>query len=242
MPVRLNLTSEQRVQVATASSSALTVNFSTDTSQSSLNASSQKSITFPSIETIQTAEEASAIRQSCVRHLRRQIGRISHPACTLPTHSLRLLNDQINRLLFYKDRLTARLLAMGGHLRIPKGSSRDIELGKNRTYRYYGHAKNLPDVRAVLESRAADRAEQLANHEESMTRTEILKRLDHSYHYPPNHPVLSFGLPSIGMSNEHRNRVMPQKDGHCIEMEWSLEDTEDELVLWELDKIKVEKQ
>ena len=102
-----------------------------------------------------TATECLYWRNDVVKEIQKKIGQINNP--NLPANTVRDLNDEINRLIRSKGHWDRRIRELGGSIRDAADQNDEDEdpdsalfIGGGNTYKYYGAAKNLPEVRAAM--------------------------------------------------------------------------------------------
>jgi pre-mRNA-splicing factor ISY1 len=118
--------------------------------------------------------EASAHRAGLVRELKDKVTAIQNAA--LGEQRLRELNDEINKLLRVKHHWDVQVQRLGG----------PAQVDKSQGYRYFGAARDLPQVRELLAKPAAGKAGAGAGAGGGKrSREEIVKHLDLSYFDPP---------------------------------------------------------
>ncbi|KAJ2782688.1 NineTeen Complex (NTC) component [Coemansia javaensis] len=127
---------------------------------------------------VSTLEEAERWRRDVIREISSSVSKIHD--LSLGEAQIRDLNDQINRLLRTKNHWDARVLALGGpdYRKIgPKMlDHQGREVPGNRGYKYFGRAKELPDVREMLDEQARAAARPRRN------RADLARRADAAYY------------------------------------------------------------
>ncbi|KAJ1675009.1 NineTeen Complex (NTC) component, partial [Spiromyces aspiralis] len=102
---------------------------------------------------VKSLEEAERWRRDVIKDISRGVSRIHDGSLT--DTQIRDLNDEINKHLREKAHWEAQIKKLGGpdYRRIgPKMLDREgKELPGNRGYRYFGRAKDLPEVRELFE-------------------------------------------------------------------------------------------
>mmetsp|Transcript_45753 Transcript_45753/g.110900 ORF Transcript_45753/g.110900 Transcript_45753/m.110900 type:complete len:234 (+) Transcript_45753:106-807(+) len=123
--------------------------------------------------------DAEYYRNQIVREITADISKIQNPA--LGEHTLRDLNDEINRKMREKHHWNKRIKELGGLDFIKMERERQIEEGDLQTslegpggYRYFGAAKELPGVKELFEQAAAKKR--------ARKKGEIVKHLTPSYY------------------------------------------------------------
>lgn len=104
--------------------------------------------------------EADKWRQQILREIGRKVMEIQNAA--LGEHSIRDVNDEINRLIREKGHWEKRIMELGGpdytkgaaKVTDSEGQEMAEATGKGAGYRYFGAAKQLPGVRELFEKEA----------------------------------------------------------------------------------------
>ncbi|GAA5875309.1 hypothetical protein JCM1840_001925 [Sporobolomyces johnsonii] len=100
-------------------------------------------------------------RGEILREISRKVSKIQDAGLT--DYEVRDLNDQINKLLREKHHWENQIIALGGaNYKRAAGKMTDAdgrEVPGQRGYKYFGRAKDLPGVRELFSSAAADVAE-----------------------------------------------------------------------------------
>jgi pre-mRNA-splicing factor ISY1 len=106
--------------------------------------------------------DAERYRNQIIHEISTKISQIQNP--TLPEHTIRELNDSINKLQREKFHYNKRIYQLGGldYNMIEKkrqieqlGNDDDAAAGSSSYYKYYGVAKDLPGVKEHLAKEAA---------------------------------------------------------------------------------------
>jgi len=123
--------------------------------------------------------DAEYYRNQIVREITAGITKIQNPA--LGEHTLRDLNDEINKKMREKHHWNKRIKELGGLDFTKMERERQIEEGDLQTslegpggYRYFGAAKDLPGVKELFEQAAAKKR--------ARKKGEIVKHLTPSYY------------------------------------------------------------
>lgn len=114
--------------------------------------------------------EALARRREVVKEVTEKISEIQNAG--LGEHRIRELNDEINKVLREKHRWEQQIRKLGGPTQFGDGKRTDSEKGFK--YKYFGAARELPQVRELL-------APPVVKKNKKRKREEILKNITSSY-------------------------------------------------------------
>ena len=123
--------------------------------------------------------DAEYYRNQILREISSSISKIQNPA--LGEHTIRELNDEINKRLREKHHWNKRIKQLGGKDYSAIERQQQIEEGDTQSvegpggYRYFGAAKDLPGVQDLLEKQAAKAAAK------KRSRGDIYKHIGPSY-------------------------------------------------------------
>ncbi|KAJ2856844.1 NineTeen Complex (NTC) component [Coemansia erecta] len=127
---------------------------------------------------VDNLDEAEKWRRDVIREISRAASKIHD--LSLPESQIRDLNDEINKLLRTKHRWETRILELGGPDYKKTGPKMLDHHGQaapgNRRYKYFGRAKDLPDVRELLSQQKGD------SRSKNNSRAAILSRIDAAYY------------------------------------------------------------
>ncbi|KAJ1818392.1 NineTeen Complex (NTC) component [Coemansia sp. RSA 2599] len=127
---------------------------------------------------VDSLDEAEKWRRDVIREISRAASKIHD--LSLPESQIRDLNDEINKLLRTKTHWETRILELGGPDYKKTGPKMLDHQGQavpgNRGYKYFGRAKDLPDVREMLKQQKGDRRSK------NNSRAAILNRIDAGYY------------------------------------------------------------
>ncbi|KAK8817017.1 hypothetical protein AV274_2908 [Blastocystis sp. ATCC 50177/Nand II] len=108
-----------------------------------------------------TASECLYWRQDVVKELEKKLSQIQNP--NLPENTIRDLNDEVNRLVRSRGHWEHRIRELGGVIldAADQNTGDDdpgsaLFIGGSNTYKYYGAAKNLPEVKLLLKKEPED--------------------------------------------------------------------------------------
>ncbi|KAI8393686.1 Isy1-like splicing factor [Radiomyces spectabilis] len=119
--------------------------------------------------------ECEKWRRDVLQEISRKVSKIQDTS--LSDYQVRDLNDEINRLMREKYYWERRIRELGGavYSRAPKMiDAEGKEVPGHRGYKYFGRAKDLPGVRELFETEAAEPV--------SRTRAEIYRNIDADYY------------------------------------------------------------
>ncbi|KAJ2703881.1 NineTeen Complex (NTC) component [Coemansia sp. IMI 203386] len=127
---------------------------------------------------VENLDDAEKWRRDVIREISRAASKIHD--LSLPESQIRDLNDEINKLLRTKNHWETRILELGGPDYKKVGPKMLDHQGQtvpgNRGYKYFGRAKDLPDVREMLNKQKGDRRSK------NNSKTAILSRIDAAYY------------------------------------------------------------
>ncbi|KAJ1719937.1 NineTeen Complex (NTC) component [Coemansia erecta] len=127
---------------------------------------------------VDNLDEAEKWRRSVISEISKAASKIHD--LSLPETQIRDLNDEINKLLRTKTHWETRILELGGPDYKRSGPKMLDDQGAavrgNCGYRYFGRAKDLPDVKEMLGSRKEAR-----RHKDG-SRAALLARIDATYY------------------------------------------------------------
>ncbi|KAJ2721015.1 NineTeen Complex (NTC) component [Coemansia sp. Benny D115] len=149
-------------------------------------------------------DQAEKWRLDVIREISRTVSKIQD--ASVPEPQIRDLNDQINRLLRTKDRWETRIKELGGP---DYQSSADGGSG-HRGYRYFGRAKDLQDVRQLMEQRKKPKSQ-------GDGRAVMLKRADAMYYGYMDENDDGELLEYERQETERRRKLMERSEGHVLE-------------------------
>ncbi|KAJ2365923.1 NineTeen Complex (NTC) component, partial [Coemansia sp. RSA 2607] len=127
---------------------------------------------------VDNLDEAEKWRRSVISQISQAASKIHD--LSLPDTQIRDLNDEINKLLRTKAHWEKRILELGGPDHKRTGAKllddQGVAVGGARGYRYFGRAKDLPDVKEML----GRRRKQAARRGDG--RAALLARIDAAYY------------------------------------------------------------
>ncbi|KAG7820414.1 hypothetical protein KL928_001851 [Ogataea angusta] len=111
--------------------------------------------------------EAEAFRTMCLQEISAKIEKINDPL--LQNSQIRDLNDELNKLMRERRAWDHRVKELGGpdHLRTSAVADGSVMVNN---YRYFGRAKQLPEVERLLKSREQENASASGNAKERFLR------------------------------------------------------------------------
>ena len=111
------------------------------------------------------------------REIDRKLIRLQDPTLVNDEMELRLLNDELNKLVGLFDQWNYRIRQLGGTREVKELYEQGIEVVQRRGYRYFGRAKELPEAKNALE------AAELANQADAQLKKQqaLLDQVDDFY-------------------------------------------------------------
>ncbi|CDK25078.1 unnamed protein product [Kuraishia capsulata CBS 1993] len=106
-----------------------------------------------SVRSVDSLSEAQRFRSLCVNDISMRVSRIHDPL--LSDYQIRDLNDELNKLMKEKAAWEYRILDLGGpdFISYSKRHQGGTYEKDSTGYKYFGRAKDLPDVKSLLEAK-----------------------------------------------------------------------------------------
>ncbi|KAG7930223.1 uncharacterized protein OGAPODRAFT_74452 [Ogataea polymorpha] len=142
--------------------------------------------------------EAETFRTMCLQEISAKIEKINDPL--LQDSQIRALNDELNKLMRERRAWEHRVKELGGpdHLRTSAVADGSVTVNN---YRYFGRAKQLPEVERLLNSRGKDDAFALGNAKEQFLRLNQTD-LEPAYYGYEDENELDLRIPSDDMAQD----------------------------------------
>ena len=127
-----------------------------------------------------SVKDAELFRKMCLQDINKNLMKINNPI--IGEYEIRDLNSKLNKLFREKRSWEHRIKDLGGpdYLQVATIANTDENNGATiiKGYRYFGRAKELPDVQKLLKSSKEESAERTKDFKKKKYRDEASKRLN----------------------------------------------------------------